>query len=302
MLVTNLLLISVRAISPLDPLCYSNTQSFTSFTSWISVVWQNRCVLPRLPRHHRFSPKSKHAHPPIRASSTDSSLLTLLLLLLLLSGDIESNPGPPNDTVKCVCSSCDESGLMFQCEMCSNWSYCECVKISPAIADNLPYVCPFCIKSHLLLVSELTFEISHLRAHIIRFEKSCSCKSQHPVSPPSVSSSPPLPTSSTNPTTLPLNLPNNSNPQLLSSGILTSLHHSITSSLISSAVSASFLPYHSTHSPPNTLPSSTASTPSLSLNHPTAPLPITTAAPTIISAVPSIITPSSSASSLHKSS
>ena len=62
--------------------------------------------------------------------------------------------------------------------MCSNWSHCECVKVSPVIGGNLPYVCPFCIKSHLLLVSELRSEISHLKARVIRLEKSCSCKSQ----------------------------------------------------------------------------------------------------------------------------
>ena len=211
LLLTSFLLVSVRAISPLDPLSYSNTQSSISFTSWISVAWQNCCVFFRLPRHQKFSPKTKHAHLFIRTSHTDSSLLTLLLLVLLLSGDIKSNPGPPNDTVKCVCSSCDESGLMLQCEMCSNWSHCECVNVSSVIAGNLPYVCPFCIKSHLLLVSELRSEISHLKARVIRFEKSCSSKSQPLVSSLSVSSSPPLPTSNTNLTTLPLSLPNTPN-------------------------------------------------------------------------------------------
>ena len=76
-----------------------------------------------------------------------TSFLTLLLLLLLLSGDIESNRGAPSDTIKCVCSSSDESGLMLQCEMCFNCSHCECVKVSLVIAGHLPYVCPFCIKS-----------------------------------------------------------------------------------------------------------------------------------------------------------
>ena len=147
--------------------------------------------------------------------------------------------------------------------MCPNWSHCECVKVTPVIAANLPYVCPFCIKSHLLLVSELRSEISHFKAPIIRLEKSCSCKSQLLVSSLSVSSSPPLPTSSTNLTTLPLSLPNTPNLQPSSSGTSISLHHPVTSSSFSSAASASFLPYYSTHSPPTTLLSSTASIPSL---------------------------------------
>ena len=134
---------------------------------------------------------------------------------------------------------------------------------------------------------------------MIRFEK--FCKSQPLVSSFSVSSSPPLPISSTNLTTLPLSLPNTPNLQPPSSGIPISLHHSDTSVSFSSGASASPLPFHSTH-PPTTLPSSIASTPSLSLNYSTVPLAIITAAPTIITAVPSITTFSSSATSLPKSS
>ena len=48
---------------------------------------------------------------------------------------------------------------MLQCEICSNWSYYECVKVSPAIADNHPYICPFCIKCYFSLVSNLRSEI-----------------------------------------------------------------------------------------------------------------------------------------------
>ena len=106
---------------------------------------------------------------------------------------MESNPGPANDSVKCVCSFCDESGLMLQCEMCSNRSHCECVKVSPVTADNLPYIClSFCITSYLSLISDLRSEISHLTACIIRLEKSCSSKSQPLVRSLSVSFSSPF--------------------------------------------------------------------------------------------------------------
>ena len=96
----------------------------------------------------------------------------------------------------------------------------------PDIAYNLPYICPFCIKSYLLLRSE----ISHLKARVISLEKSCSCKSQPLVSSLSVSSSYPLPISSTNPTTPSLSLPNASyfHPPSSAKSIL--LHYSFTSS------------------------------------------------------------------------
>ena len=109
LLLTSFLLVFIRIISPSDSFSQSNTQCFTS---WLSVGWQNRCFLSST-SPPKFSRKIKHSHSSPCAFHTDFSLLTLLLVLLLLSGDVEPNPGPPNDTVKCVCLSSDESGLML---------------------------------------------------------------------------------------------------------------------------------------------------------------------------------------------
>ena len=98
--------------------------------------------------------------------------------------------------------------------MCSNWLHCDFVKISPVIVDNLPSICPFCIKSYLLLFSDIRSEISQLKAHILKLEKSCFCKSWPIISSLSVFSTPSsslLPISSTNLTTLLLSLSNDVN-------------------------------------------------------------------------------------------
>ena len=99
-------------------------------------------------------------------------------------------------------------------EMCSNCLHCDFVKTSPVIVDNLSSICPLCIKSYLLLFSDVRSEISQLKAHILKLEKSCFCKSQPVVSCLSVFSTPSssfLPIVSTNLTTLLLSLSNNVN-------------------------------------------------------------------------------------------
>ena len=66
----------------------------------------------------------------------------LLLLLLLLCGDVEVNPGSPDDSVECVCSSTEQSGLMLQCEQCSCWLYNKCMNVLAHVADNFPFISP----------------------------------------------------------------------------------------------------------------------------------------------------------------
>ena len=56
---------------------------------------------------------------------------------------------------------------------CSCWLHNECVNIPAHVADKFPFICPLCIKSFLSLISSLKSEISHLKAHIIKLEKSC---------------------------------------------------------------------------------------------------------------------------------
>ena len=108
-------------------------------------------------RHKRYFKSLCHSHH--------------MCLLILLSGDIELNPGP-DDEVKCVCESSDEFGLMLQCDSCSCWSHSEYVGVSSRVANNYPFICPFCIKSIFSLVSSLRSDISHLKAHITKLESS----------------------------------------------------------------------------------------------------------------------------------
>ena len=115
-------------------------------------------------RHFRFV---KGSHLRFFTQSYLSHNKPLLLLLLLLCGDVEVNPDPPDDIVKCVCSSIEESGLMLQCEQCSCWLHNECVNVPVHVADNFPFICPLCVKSSLSLISSLKSEISHLKAHIV---------------------------------------------------------------------------------------------------------------------------------------
>ena len=121
-------------------------------------------------RHFRFV---KGSHLRFSTQSYLSHNKSLLLLLLLLCGDVEINPGPPGDIVNCVCSSTEESGLMLQCDQCSCWLHNECVNVPAHIGDNFPFICPLCIKSSLSLILSLKSEISHLKAHIVKLEKSC---------------------------------------------------------------------------------------------------------------------------------
>ena len=111
--------------------------------------------VPNRPRHRRYLTKSfSHLH---RSSSSTYQAIVLLLLLLLLSGNIELNPGPGNDkedVVTCVCLTQEDTGHMIECESC--WSHSECVNISPTVAANYPFICPYCVKSLFSSLSVLT--------------------------------------------------------------------------------------------------------------------------------------------------
>ena len=109
--------------------------------------------VPNQPRYRRYLTKSfSHLH----RSSSSTYQAIVLLLLLLLSGDIELNPGPGNDkdVVKCVCLTQEDTDHMIECESC--WSHSECVNISPTVAANYPFICPYCVKSLVSSVSVLT--------------------------------------------------------------------------------------------------------------------------------------------------
>ena len=82
--------------------------------------------------------------PPIQDYTLRVSLV--IVLLLLLSGDVELNPGPTGNQVKCVCSVNKESGHMLQCEQCSQWCHSKCMNFSASLASTYPFVCPSCMK------------------------------------------------------------------------------------------------------------------------------------------------------------
>ena len=84
--------------------------------------------LPSLlrPRRQKFKPPPLSlysGHPPGG----------WLIALLLLSGDIESNPGPP--TIKDPCGICSKSckNHAIQCDFCNSWIHKKCSHINPSI-------------------------------------------------------------------------------------------------------------------------------------------------------------------------
>ena len=61
---------------------------------------------------------------------------------------------------------------MLQCEQCSCWLHIDWLNVPAHVADNFPFTCPLCIMSSLSLISSLKSEISHLKTHIVKLEKS----------------------------------------------------------------------------------------------------------------------------------
>ena len=109
---------------------------------------------------------------------------------------------------------------MLQCEQCSCWLHNECVNVPAHVADNFPFICPLCIKSSLSFISSLKSEISHLKAHIVKLEKSCKSLSTQlsvlqPITGPSIPDTivKCTATSSNSPQSVPTNShPSNSHP------------------------------------------------------------------------------------------
>ena len=77
---------------------YSSSSS-TNFLM-ISSSSPNYTVSHRSSHHFHFV---KGSHLRFFTRSYLSHNKSLFLLLLLLSGDVEINPGPPDDIVKCIC-------------------------------------------------------------------------------------------------------------------------------------------------------------------------------------------------------
>ena len=62
---------------------------------------------------------------------------------------------------------------MIECESCSCWSHSECVNISPTVAANYPFICPYCVKSLFSSVSVLTSDITQLKDRLVKLENTC---------------------------------------------------------------------------------------------------------------------------------
>ena len=91
------------------------------------------------------SPHPFHSLPSnIRKSSAlnlnpSTSHSAWILSLLILSGDIETNPGPPTTKYPCgVCSRpCRISQPAIQCDTCDTWIHKKCLEIDPVSWKSL---------------------------------------------------------------------------------------------------------------------------------------------------------------------
>ena len=123
------------------------------------------------PRHKRFLSKPTLRCPLIQDYSRRGSLT--IILLLLLSGDVELNPGPTGNQVKCVCSVNKDSGHMLQCEHCLQWCHSKCVNIPASLASTYPFVCPSCVKEAVTILSNVQLDLSNLKSRLSKVEETC---------------------------------------------------------------------------------------------------------------------------------
>ena len=78
---------------------------------------------------------------PTYLSKPSRPLLFFLFLILAQSNDIESNPGPSNDSTKYMCGTCDNTvtwehkGIV--CETCDQWYHINCRNVHSNTYDQL---------------------------------------------------------------------------------------------------------------------------------------------------------------------
>ena len=78
---------------------------------------------------------------PSHLPKPSKPLLFFLLLLIAQSNDIETNPGPSNDSTKYMCGTCDNTvtwehkGIV--CETCDQWYHIDCQNIHSNTYDQL---------------------------------------------------------------------------------------------------------------------------------------------------------------------
>ena len=73
--------------------------------------------------------------------------------------------------MKCVFSSLEDGGHMLECELCTCWSHCSCIGISPSVASSmLSLYLSICVKSSFTLLSSLQSEILKLSNRVDMLE------------------------------------------------------------------------------------------------------------------------------------
>ena len=78
---------------------------------------------------------------PTHLPKPSRPLLFFLFLIIVQSNDIESNPGPSNDSTKYMCGTCDNTvtwehrGIV--CETCDQWFHIDCQNIHSNTYDQL---------------------------------------------------------------------------------------------------------------------------------------------------------------------
>ena len=175
----------------------------------------NYTISRRSSRHFRFV---KSSHQRFFTRSYHSHNKPLLLLFLLLCCYVEVNPGPSDDIVKCVyVLQLKNQALCYNVNNVLVGCTTNVWNVPAHVADNFPFICPLWIKSSLSLISSLKSEISHLKANIVKLEKSWKSLSTklsvlQPITGSSISDTITA-TSSNSPQSVPANShPSNSHP------------------------------------------------------------------------------------------
>ena len=113
-------------------------------------------------RHKRFLSKPTHLSFLSFEDFTRGGLV--FAPLLLLSGNVETNPGPTGNQVRCIRSIHKESRHMLQCRHCLQWCHSRRINISPSLANTYPFICPFCVKDAVTTISNVNLEISSFQS------------------------------------------------------------------------------------------------------------------------------------------
>ena len=60
---------------------------------------------------------------------------------------------------------------MLQSEQCLIWFHTKCVNIFPTLANNYPFVCPYCVKAAVNTLLNISLELSAPKGHLTDLEQ-----------------------------------------------------------------------------------------------------------------------------------